>query len=44
MGVWDNELPGIRLQADIEEKNLSSTRVTGFVSPKLKALEQKRGT
>ena len=38
-GVWDNELPGIRLQADIEEKNLSSTRVTGYVSPKLKALD-----
>ena len=38
-GIWDNELPGIRLQADIEEKNLSSTRVTGYVSPKLKALD-----
>ena len=38
-GVWDNDLPGIRLQADIEEKNLSSTRVTGYVLPKLKALD-----
>jgi len=38
-GIWDNDLPGIRLQADIEEKNLSSTRVTGYVSPKLKALD-----
>ena len=38
-GVWDNDLPGIRLEADIEEKNLSKTRVTGFVSPKLKALD-----
>ena len=38
-GVWDNELPGIRLEADIEEKDLSKTRVTGFVSPKLKALD-----
>ena len=38
-GVWDNDLPGIRLEADIEEKNLSATRVTGFVSPKLKALD-----
>ena len=38
-GVWDNDLPGIRLEADIEEKELSKTRVTGFVSPKLKALD-----
>ena len=38
-GVWDNDLPGIRLEADIEEKDLSATRVTGFVSPKLKALD-----
>ncbi len=38
-GVWDNDLPGIRLEADIEEKELSRTRVTGFVSPKLKALD-----
>ncbi|MBQ8441863.1 MAG: translocation/assembly module TamB domain-containing protein [Bacteroides sp.] len=38
-GVWDNDLPGIRLEADIEEKDLSKTRVTGFVSPKLKALD-----
>ena len=38
-GVWDNDLPGIRLEADIAEENLSRTRVTGFVSPKLKALD-----
>ena len=38
-GFWDNELPGIRLAADMKEKNLSRTRVTGFVSPKLKALD-----
>ena len=38
-GVWDNELPGIRLEAQMEEKNLSSTHVTGFVSPQLKALD-----
>ena len=38
-GVWDNDLPGIRLHADIAEENLSRTRVTGFVSPKLKALD-----
>lgn len=38
-GHWDNELPGIRLEADIAEENLSRTRVTGFVSPKLKALD-----
>ena len=38
-GVWDNELPGIRLEANIAEENLSKTRVTGFVSPKLKALD-----
>ena len=39
MGMWDNDLPGIRLEANIEEKNLSATRVTGYVSPKLKALD-----
>ena len=39
VGVWDNELPGIRIDAQMEEKNLSSTHVTGFVSPKLKALD-----
>ena len=38
-GVWDNELPGIRLQAQMEERNISSTQVTGYVSPKLKALD-----
>ena len=38
-GHWDNELPGIRLIADIEEKELSKTKVTGFISPKLKGLD-----
>ncbi|MBQ2857611.1 MAG: translocation/assembly module TamB domain-containing protein [Bacteroidaceae bacterium] len=38
-GIWDNELPGIRLKADIEEHELSKTNVTGYVSPKLKALD-----
>ena len=38
-GTWDNDLPGIRLEADIAEEHLSKTRVTGFVSPKLKALD-----
>lgn len=39
LGWWDNDLPGIRLSAQMEEKDLSSTRVTGFVSPKLKGLD-----
>ena len=38
-GYWDNELPGIRLDALMKEENLSSTHVTGFVSPKLAALD-----
>lgn len=38
-GYWDKELGGIRLDAQIEEKNLSATRVTGYVSPKLKGLD-----
>lgn len=38
-GYWDNSLPGIRLDARMAEKNLSSTHVTGFVSPKLSALD-----
>lgn len=38
-GHWDNELPGIRLDADIAEEGLSRTRVTGYVSPKLKGLD-----
>lgn len=41
IGTWDPELPGIRLDAMMEEKNLSSTHVTGYVSPKLKALDLK---
>jgi len=38
-GLWDNELPGIRLNAQIAEGNISTTQVTGYVSPKLKALD-----
>lgn len=38
-GVWDKELGGIRLNAEIAEKNLSATHVTGYVSPKLKGLD-----
>ena len=38
-GVWDNNLPGIQLKAKMIEKDISSTKVTGFVSPKLKALD-----
>ena len=38
-GFWDNELPGIRLEAQMQEEGLSATRVTGYVSPKLKALD-----
>lgn len=40
-GVWDSELPGIRLKADMKEEMISATRVTGYVSPKLKALDLK---
>ena len=38
-GAWDNELGGIRLEANIEEKDISSTHVTGYVSPKMKGLD-----
>ena len=38
-GAWDHELGGIRLEAQIEEENLSVTHVTGYVSPKLKGLD-----
>lgn len=38
-GKWDDELGGIRLDAQIEEENLSATHVTGYVSPKLKGLD-----
>lgn len=37
-GVWDKELGGVRLDAQIAEKGISSTHVTGYVSPKLKVL------
>ncbi len=37
-GHWDNELGGIRLDAQIKEKN-TNTHVTGYVSPKLKGLD-----
>lgn len=38
-GVWDKELGGVRLDARIAEKDLSSTHVTGYVSPKQKGLD-----
>ena len=38
-GSWDHELGGVRLEAQIEEENLSATHVTGYVSPKLKGLD-----
>lgn len=38
-GEWDKELGGVRLEAQIEEKNLSATHVTGYVSPKMKGLD-----
>ena len=38
-GAWDHELGGVRLEAQIEEENLSATHVTGYVSPKLKGLD-----
>ena len=37
-GYWDNELGGIRLDAQIREEN-TNTHVTGYVSPKLKGLD-----
>ena len=33
------ELGGVRLDAQIAEKGISSTHVTGYVSPKLKGLD-----
>ncbi len=38
-GIWDKELGGIRLDAQIAEEGLSNTHVTGYVSPKLKGLD-----
>ena len=38
-GYWDNDLGGIRLEAQMEEKGISATHVTGYVSPKLKGLD-----
>jgi len=38
-GIWDAELGGVRLDARIAEEGLSSTHVTGYVSPKLKGLD-----
>ena len=37
-GHWDNELGGIRLDAQIKEEN-TNTHITGYVSPKLKGLD-----
>ncbi|MBR1596720.1 MAG: translocation/assembly module TamB [Phocaeicola sp.] len=38
-GKWDKELEGIRLTADMEEKDVSKTYVTGFVSPSKEGLD-----
>lgn len=38
-GEWDKELGGIRIDADIHEGTTSTTRVKGYVSPKLKGLD-----
>ena len=38
-GEWDKELGGVRLLADMKEDTLSTTHVTGYVSPKLKGLD-----
>lgn len=37
-GYWDNELGGVRLDAQIKEKNTNS-HITGYVSPKEKGLD-----
>lgn len=39
LGSWDKELGGIRLNADIRRDSVCSTRVIGYVSPKLKGLD-----
>lgn len=38
-GHWDNELGGVRLEALMKEEGISSTHVTGYVSPKQKGLD-----
>ena len=38
-GVWDAELGGVRLYADIKEHEGRSTQVKGYVSPKEKGLD-----
>ena len=38
-GVWDAELGGVRLEADIKEHEGRSTCVKGYVSPKEKGLD-----
>lgn len=39
LGEWDQELGGVRLNAHIAEKDISTTHVTGYVSPKMKGLD-----
>lgn len=39
VGVWDQELGGVRLDAQMAEPGISGTHVTGYVSPKLKGLD-----
>lgn len=34
IGGWDKEIGGIRLSADIHEKDSLYTRVNGYISPK----------
>lgn len=38
-GQWDKALEGVRLWADMEERGISKTNVTGFVSPKKEGLD-----
>lgn len=39
IGGWDKEIGGIRLSADIHEKDSLYTRVNGYISPKMKGLD-----
>lgn len=39
LGSWDKELGGVRLNADIRRDSACTTRVIGYVSPKMKGLD-----
>lgn len=39
IGLWDKELGGVRLDAQMKEEGISATHVTGYVSPKMKGLD-----